>query len=214
MISKTDSIAQMCFTVLILCLLLAVILVPTVLQAKDTPTFNEVEVCDKSSSLIIATDAGNVDISSLYISMIKEISNDTSSGDSVVDILSETCGYNSIVSMDGFGIVLGQENSSDEIDALNYEGETDSELSLDDTLFESCNFDAVVVEVINNDHCTKRNGTPWVELKGTPWVEVNGTPWVELRGEIGTVRIVGLSEADGESDSSININAFPFKTLK
>ena len=197
--------------VLIFLIFLSLIFIPetSIAQIKD---------CQSTSTAVIATDGGNVNLSSLSSSVVASFNNNGDPADSVIQGLSETCGYTSVVSLNGNAVAIPGSVSKDKSGDV---------LSLDEALLEACNYSAVLVEIVNEDNCspaefcTDDNGYLWADNNGYLWVDNRGYLWAELacrgylwaegrgylwaegRGASGTsVRIIGFSEPDSNSGAT------------
>ncbi len=177
------------------------------------PDTVEVEICSKSSKIIIASDGGNLDISSLKGSILGIAQNDGDPIQSVIDGLGAECGYKSIISINGDSLSVG--NSSSRVWNLRASviAPAISDKTLNELLIESCSYDAVLIEDVQEDNCDQKlgfvcereDGSTWVDTNGFPYIDVNGFPYIDVNG---------FPFVDVNGFPYIDVNGFPFVDIR
>ena len=152
-----------------------------------------IEVCSPTSTVVIATDGGVVDLSTLDESEVARISGAKGSAESIVAELQEVRGFTSFVLVDGDG---SQEPST--VSAVSVRASDKYTDPLSDALLKACNSSVAIVEVQKDDICAEVNvpvctddqkASPWLEDddrgylwtgdRGYLWRGVRASPWLE-----------------------------------
>ena len=169
---------------------LAVVFLPIEFSnaAEDEVT---IEICSPDSKVIIATDGGVVDLSGLEQSPVARVSGGDTATESVIKDLQEVCGFTSFVMLNGDGSSAygGRQN----VDLTVVNKSSGDKVSLSDALLESCNYDAVMLEVQKEDICAEttipkctgdQKASPWLEEedRGYLWSNERAYLWSNQRG--------------------------------